>query len=158
MELTQPPRATRPAGQSGNRAIGQRVSVGSDFREMAIWQESQAFAEMAGRLVLGLRRDRAADPIGSQLIRAAGSVAANIAEGYGRFSQAAYRNHLSIARGSAFECESWLDLLMRLGYLSKEDCDDLMSKCVAVQKMLTVRMKSLHTARQTYARPTGGTS
>ena len=45
---------------------------------------------------------------------------------------------------------------MRLGYLGKEDGDDLMSKCVAVQKMLTVRMKSLGIARQTYARPTGG--
>jgi four helix bundle protein len=125
---------------------------------MAMWQESQGFAEQVGRLVVGLKRDRVVDPIGSQLVRSAGSIAANIAEGYGRFSQAAYRNHLSIARGSAFESESLIDLLMRLGYLAREDGDDLMSKCVAIEKMLTVRMKSLGSAKQTYARTGGGAS
>ena len=45
------------------------------------------------------------------MMRSAGSVPANIAEGYGRYSQAAYRSHLSIARGSLFETQSWIDLL-----------------------------------------------
>jgi four helix bundle protein len=58
--------------------------------------------------------------MGTQLVRAAGSVPANIAEGYGRYSQGAYRNHLSIARGSLFESESWIDLLFQAGHLSAE--------------------------------------
>jgi four helix bundle protein len=40
-------------------------------------------------------------------------VPANIAEGYGRYSDGANRNHLSIAGGSLFETQSWLDLLAR---------------------------------------------
>ena len=88
-------------------------------------------------------------------MRSAGSIAANIAEGYGRFSQAAYRNHLSIARGSAFESESWIDLLMRLGYIDREDGDDLTAKCKAIQIMLTTRMKSLPAPKQSVASSRG---
>jgi four helix bundle protein len=83
------------------------------------------------------------DVIAHQLLRAVTSVAANIAEGYGRYSRASYRNHLSIARGSAFEVESWLDLLERRGQLTAERADYLLSSCVEVQKLLTLRMKSL---------------
>jgi four helix bundle protein len=114
---------------------------------MTLWQESQTFAELVARMVGGLTRDRVADPIAAQLIRSAGSIAANIAEGYGRFSQAAYRNHLSIARGSVFECESWLDPLMRLSFLPREDGEHLMAQCIAIQKMLTTRMRSLPAPR-----------
>jgi four helix bundle protein len=125
---------------------------------MALWQESQAFAEQVARFVAGLGRNRAAGPIGSQLVRSAGSIAAKIAEGYGRFSQAAYRNHLSIARGSAFESESWIDLLMRLGYIEREDGDDLTAKCKAIQIMLTTRMKSLPAPKQPPIRSSRGAS
>ena len=88
--------------------------------------------------------------IGNQLVRSAGSVAANIAEGYGRFSQAAYRNHLSIARGSAFETESWLDLLIRTGCVAESVARPLVEDCIEVQKLLTFRMKGLPRG-QTYA-------
>jgi four helix bundle protein len=158
MERARASLAQGPLGQSGSRAIGQREPVGADFRQMALWQESQGFAEEVARYVAGLARNRASDPIGSQLVRSAGSIAANIAEGYGRFSQAAYRNHLSIARGSAFESESWIDLLMRLGYIEREDGDDLTSKCKAIQIMLTTRMKSLPAPEQPAVRTPRGAS
>ena len=83
--------------------------------------------EVAG-IVRTLPNDRASDAIGNQLMRAAASVAANIAEGYGRFSPGAFRNHLSIARGSLFETESWLDLLLRLGSISQGKHEDLMGE------------------------------
>jgi len=102
-----------------------------------------------------LPNDRAASVIASQLIRAAGSVPANIAEGYGRFSQAAYRSHLSVARGSLFEAESWIDLLARRGYISPDTETQLIEECAEIGKMLTVRMKSLGDAPKSYARKAG---
>jgi four helix bundle protein len=114
-----------------------------DFTRMAIWQKSQDLAAEIVRLVSQLPRDRAAEVIGTQLLRAAGSVPANIAEGYGRFSQAAYRNHLSIARGSLFEVQSWIDLLHRSGFISEEVKSRLLEDCISLGKMLTIRMKSL---------------
>ena len=80
-------------------------------------------------LVRDLPNDKAADSIGRQLIRSGTSIGANIAEGYGRFSQGAYRNHLSIARGSAFETESWIDLLVQSNYVSREIGDELLAQC-----------------------------
>lgn len=119
---------------------------------MAVWKESQLFAERIAELVVKLRRDPAATAISGQLVRASGSIAANVAEGYGRFSQPAYRHHLSIARGSAFEAESWLDLLIRRGYIVEDEAVALLALCSNVQKMLTTRMRALGEAKQTYAR------
>ncbi|HEY4685218.1 MAG TPA: four helix bundle protein [Dehalococcoidia bacterium] len=140
------------SGQTGKRANGQGADgpIGSDFRRQVLWQKAQDLAERIAQTVVTLPRDRATDTIGSQIMRAAGSIAVNIAEGYGRYSQAAYRSHLSIARGSAFEVESWLDLLIRRGYLGDGQGRELLESCVEVQKLLTVRMKSLGDGK-TYA-------
>jgi four helix bundle protein len=139
--------------QSGNPAIGPDRS---DFRRIAVWQEAQSFARDVAAPVATLPRSRAADVIGNQLMRSAGSIAANIAEGYGRFSQPAYRHHLSIARGSAsIESESWLDLLVQAGYLTAESAEPLIAKCSTVQRMISARMKALGEATATYAREDG---
>jgi len=141
--------------QAGKQANGQRAAgpIGSDFRKQILWQKAQMFAVCISEVVLDLPRDRAADVLANQLLRASTSIAANIAEGYGRYSQAAYRNHLSIARGSAFEVESWLDLLIRRKYLTREAGEALIDSCVELQKLITLRMKSL-SAGQTYAKKT----
>jgi four helix bundle protein len=138
--------------QTGKRANGQRADDGhaTELERLMLWRKAQDLAEEAAAFAVTLPKDVVAEPIARQLVRAAGSVAANIAEGYGRFSQAAYRNHLSIARGSAFEVQSWLDLLSRRGYLSEESSNRLKFKCIEVQKLLTVRMKSLGEGK-TYA-------
>ncbi len=126
--------------------------VGSEFRRMSLWQKAQDFADQVAQGVTKLPKGRVADVIGNQLLRASASIAANIAEGYGRYSQAAYRNHLSIARGSAFEAESWLDLSIRQGLIDAEHSYHLMEQCVEVQKAITLRMKSLAEASRTYAK------
>ena len=117
---------------------------------MVVWQRAQDFGEEVIELVAAMPRDRVADVIANQVLRAATSIAANIAEGYGRYSQASYRNHLSITRGSAFEVESWLDLLQRRGYITPERAVSLLKSCAEVQKLLTLRMKSLGEGK-TYA-------
>ena len=127
-----------------------RAPVGSDFRRQLLWQKAQDFAAELVTVLSRLPPSQASNAISSQLLRAGASIAANIAEGYGRYSQAAYRSHLSIARGSAFEAESWLDLLVRTGFLTPEAGDPLIARCIEVQKLLTVRMKSLSDGK-TYA-------
>jgi four helix bundle protein len=56
----------------------------------------------------GLRqRDPRWRVIVSQLVRAAGSISANIEEGYGRGTSAEFAHRLRIARGEATECSGW---------------------------------------------------
>ena len=47
--------------------------------------------------------------VGMQLVRAADSIGANIAEAYGRYSVKDQRRLLYVARASACETEHWLD-------------------------------------------------
>jgi four helix bundle protein len=138
--------------QSGSPAVGQDRKRESPLTKIAVWNEAQDFAQAVAVAMARMRRERAADSIAYQLIRSAGSIAANIAEGYGRYSQAAYRNHLSIARGSAYESESWLDLLMRLGHLPPAEGNQLLAQCDQLQRMLTTRMKGLGDAKLSYVR------
>jgi len=133
-------------GQTGRLAGGQRAS----FRQQLLWKKAQAFATAIASVVVALPRDRASNLMADQLLRAATSIPANIAEGYGRYSQAAYRNHLSIARGSAFECESWLDMLLRRGLVNETKFNELLAACDELESLLTLRMKSLSQGK-TYA-------
>jgi four helix bundle protein len=123
-----------------------------------LWQKAQAFAERIAALVVELPNDQAANVVANQLLRSATSISANIAEGYGRYSQAAYRNHLSIARGSAFEVESWIDLLARRRYIDEAVAAELFAGCIELQKLLTLRMKSLSEGRTYASRTTPGES
>ena len=113
------------------------------FRNLIHWQKGQSLASEVFALVRRLPRERAYDVLGTQILRSAGSVPANIAEGYGRFSPAAYRNHLSIASGSLFETQSWLDLLLRENAIGVDLVRRLDGECEALARILTARMRSL---------------
>jgi four helix bundle protein len=119
------------------------------FRNLILWQKAQGLASEVVRAISVMPRDRSSDALCSQLVRSAGSVPANIAEGYGRYSDAAYRNHLSIARGSLFETQSWLDLLGRTGHLQKPEVDRLLALSEEVSRLLTAAIRPLRTTRTT---------
>ncbi|MEB3179679.1 MAG: four helix bundle protein [Nostocaceae cyanobacterium] len=60
------------------------------------------------------------DTIGKQIVRAADSICANIAEGRGRYSDADNRRCVKIARGSLYETVSWLRLAYARQLLTNE--------------------------------------
>lgn len=64
---------------------------------------------------------KAQHTIGLQVIRSADSIAANIAEGYGRFTPPDRRKFYRYARGSFEETKSWLRKAIRRKVLSKDD-------------------------------------
>lgn len=59
----------------------------------------------------------ARDSFGEQLVRAADSVGANIAEAAGRGTVADKRRLLYVARGSLYETEHWIETAERRGLL-----------------------------------------
>jgi len=128
--------------QGNNRAMGQDTQP-YNFRNLVLWQHGQELALSVVRLTEALPPTQAARTIARQVIASSGSIAANIAEGHGRFSVAAYRNHLSIARGSVAETDSWLDLLSRAGYIAPGQIEELHQECLNLLGGLTRQMKAL---------------
>src|SRR3989304_5850514 len=122
------------------------------YRKLILWQKAQDLALEVVRIVARLPRDPAARVIGRQIVAAASSVGANIAEGHGRFSLPAHRNHLSIAKGSACETDGWLDLLRRAGYLSSEVEQRLHASCDELIRMLTAKIRQLERLEQSKKR------
>jgi four helix bundle protein len=98
--------------------VGGRKLV--DFHELSCWKHSQALAIECYRLA-GKFPKYEQYALGAQLRRAASSVPANIAEGFGRMTPRDYLRSLFIARGSLFEAESHLMLAQDVGHLTTEE-------------------------------------
>jgi four helix bundle protein len=88
----------------------------------------------------------------SQMRRAATYIPMNIAEGYGRRHRGDYVRSLSIARGSAFEVDTQLEIATRLQMLGTHETATAQSLCHEVRKMLGSMIQRLaadepHSAR-----------
>jgi four helix bundle protein len=114
-----------------------------NYRNLILWQRAQALALQVIQLVRKLPNDWATAIVARQIIASATSVGANIAEGHGRFTLGAHRNHLSIAKGSMAETDSWLDLLHRLGHLSEEMELTLHRECLWIMESLKSKILDL---------------
>ena len=83
-----------------------------------------------------------------QLLRSVSSIGANIAEGYGRHYTKSFRHFLSISRGSSFEVDYWLEIVLELNPRHKKIIDRFVGKNLELTKMLTVLMKSMEVDKQ----------
>jgi len=77
-----------------------------------------------------------------QLRRAAVSIASNIAEGKGRSSDKELLHFLSNAKGSLFEVETQIMIADGLGYLTRPQCEDFLSRSAEVGRLLNGLMKA----------------
>jgi four helix bundle protein len=116
------------------------------FRDLRVWQAAMDLFVATHSLTRKLPRDERFELV-SQLRRAAGSVAANIAEGNGRTHLGDYLRHLSIARGSVCELESHLEAARRLGYLGDAEVATVTDAADHVSRMLLLLMRRLGARR-----------
>jgi four helix bundle protein len=114
----------------------------ASFRSLTVWQKAKAVAVTVIALAREMPHDRGAEALANQVIRSAASIPANVAEGYGRFADGAYRNHLSIARGSLFETQTWLEIIVDSGYASAPRVQPILAQCDEVGRLLTALMNS----------------
>ena len=113
-----------------------------DFRTLTVWRKAhdltlRTYAESA----------RLSQPrnfyLRDQLVRAAVSVPANLAEGCGRTGDRELRRFVRIALGSASELEYHLLLARDLGLLPELTYEQLITSTIEIKKMLTGLSSSL---------------
>ncbi len=83
-----------------------------------------------------------------QLIRASRSIAANIAEGFGRFHHQENIQYCRTARGSLFECKEHITCAFDEKYISKEDLEKFESEFEVLLKILNGYIAYLKKAKQ----------
>jgi four helix bundle protein len=112
------------------------------YKDLEVWQCAMA-------LVLEVYRSTAKFPreemfgLTAQLRRAGVSVASNIAEGKGRFSDRELNQFLGVARGSVFEIETQVAIARDLGFLSEPQGLDLLRRCGEVGRLLNGLIRSV---------------
>jgi four helix bundle protein len=111
-------------------------------RQLAVWDKANDLVAQVYRVTRGLPSSERFG-LTQQMRSAAVSVAANIAEGKGRGHPRDYARFIAIARGSAYELDTYVLLTQRLGYLRSEDVADIDRSLDEVRRMLTGLLRRL---------------
>ena len=100
-----------------------------------VWQRSEELVVECYRLSAALPTEEKFGLV-SQIRRAASSVPANIAEGFGRWNGRDFARFLAIASGSLRELETHLIVAGRLGYLSASRTETSLATIDEIARML----------------------
>jgi four helix bundle protein len=111
-----------------------------DFRDLKVWNHAATLAVYRATEVFPPTERYG---LTSQMRRAASSIAANIAEGCVRSSDADFARFLHIAMGSASELEYFLLLARDLTLLTGEVHDRITSEGQEIKRMLTALIARL---------------
>jgi four helix bundle protein len=77
------------------------------FEDLIVWQKAHRLFLDVARDVTGFAPSAVGRVVANQVLRSAGSISANIAEGFGRKSGKEYTHYLIVARGSTTETLDW---------------------------------------------------
>jgi len=114
-----------------------------NYKELKFWQTALETTILVVKLVRSLPKEKVFWIIGDQLIRAASSVGANIAEGYGRYKGKEFERFLQISLGSANEVEYWLIVLRRILPRLETKISEIIEINSQTIKMLASSLKTL---------------
>ena len=118
----------------------------TSYQDLQVWQNWMNLAERA----YGLTRQFPKEELfgmTSQIRRAATSIPANIAEGWGRQTTGEFRQFLHNAQGSLRELETHFLLAMRVKLASSEQIQPLLDLCQVIGRQLINLQRSLSTKK-----------
>lgn len=91
----------------------------TNFEKLRVYKLSENLADRIWAVVRNWDY-LAKDTVGKQIIKAADSIGANIAEGTGRGTPQDNRRFIRMARGSLYETQHWLRRAYKRSLLSKQ--------------------------------------
>lgn len=112
------------------------------FEQLAVWNEAIELAANIYQLTKSFPHNEQF-ALTNQIRRAAASISANIAEGFGRQGQKEKIQFYTIAYGSLLETKSFLYLANRLSYCGDSEIKDIIITINQLQKQLNSLIRSV---------------
>jgi four helix bundle protein len=112
------------------------------FQDLVVWHKAHKFVMAAYRFSEGFPKSETYG-LSAQLRRAAGSIPANIAEGFRKRGRPDKARYMNTAEGSVEECRNYLILAQDLGYGSNEE---LRKSLEEVSRLLNAYSKAILTS------------
>lgn len=112
------------------------------LEDLNVYNLSMEFSEKAWGIVINWDYF-AKDTLGKQLIKAVDSIAANISEGYGRFSFKEIKQFCYYSRGSLLETKTWLIKANNRKLIAYKDLLILLKDLETIHKKLNGYIKSI---------------
>jgi four helix bundle protein len=118
------------------------IMARSNFENLRVYRLSEDIADTIWDVTMSWS-NFARDTVGKQLVRAADSIGANIAEGDGRGTYQENRRYIRIARGSLNETKHWLRRAYRRKLLSQAQVELLTPMVSELGPRLNAYLKSV---------------
>lgn len=119
------------------------------FQDLEVWKTGRAIRRQFYRVAQRLPNHERYN-LASQIRRAAVSLTANIAEGYGRFHFKENIQCCRISRGSAYELIDHLIACQDETYLTAEETDSLHEELLTFLRLLNGYIRSIGTPAQAH--------
>jgi len=114
----------------------------TNFEKLKVYQLSERLADEIWLIVASWDKF-AKDTVGNQIVRAADSIGANIAEGAGRGSFQDNRRFVKIARGSLNETKHWLRRAYKRNLLTSDEVNQISPLVAELAPRLNAYLKSI---------------
>ncbi|HYX28983.1 MAG TPA: four helix bundle protein [Pyrinomonadaceae bacterium] len=122
------------------------------YRDLLVWQKGIDLVVVTYRATAAFPKSETYG-LTSQIRRAATSIPANIAEGYGRGSRKEYVQFLMVAQGSLKELETHFIVSEKLSYLTAAQTERLLSQTEELGRMLGALIRKLKSASTSIPTP-----
>jgi four helix bundle protein len=114
----------------------------TNFESLEVYRRAEDLADALWEIVVHWD-PFAKGTVGEQLVRAADSVPANLAEGSGRGTVRDKQRFVRIGRGSLYETQNWLRRAYRRKLLDEQQVDALKPQVDALAPMLNAYLRSI---------------
>src|ERR1700742_1155202 len=105
--------------------------MSNKLEDLEVYNMSESFADEVWTIVMNWEYF-VRDTVGKQLVRAADSIGANIAEGFGRYHCKENKNFCYFSRGSILETKSWLRKSKSRGLIDEGTHGQLLKKLESI--------------------------
>ncbi len=113
-----------------------------NVEDLKVYQQAMELGEKIWEIAVNWNYF-AKDTIGKQLVRAADSISANLAEGFGRFSYKENKQFCFYARGSLYESKTWLTKARNRELMKTNEFNELNEDVERIGRMLNAYIKSI---------------